>query len=203
MLLDLGSHLVDQALTLFGPATHVYAEIASRRGGAADDDVFIALQHAERTLSHLHASLVTPSPGPRLRVQGSSAGFLVPGLDPQEAALRAGDRPDTVEVWGMPAEWEHGRLVAGDQSVPVPPVPGAWPRFYELLRDALRDGGRTAGRSARRRPDPPDPGARASGVAGARGSGFYALDGVRRGAQLARVSRRLHISTRTTTPQSG
>jgi scyllo-inositol 2-dehydrogenase (NADP+) len=141
VLLDLGSHLVDQALTLFGPATQVYAEIASRRGGLGDDDVFIALQHVGGTLSHLHASAVTPSVGPRLRVQGSSAGFVVPGLDPQEAALRAGARPDTAAVWGMPEAWEHGRLVAGDQSVPVPPEPGAWPRFYELLRDALRDGG--------------------------------------------------------------
>jgi predicted dehydrogenase len=40
----------------------------------------------------------------------------------------------------MPEAWEHGRLVAGDQSVPVPPEPGAWQRFYELLRDALRTG---------------------------------------------------------------
>jgi hypothetical protein len=47
----------------------------------------------------------------------------------------------------MPREWEHGRLVAGDRSVPVPPEPGNWPRFYALLRDAL-DGG----------PPPVDPG---------------------------------------------
>lgn len=141
LLLDLGSHLVDQALTLFGAVTHVYAELDSRRGGPAEDDVFIALEHASGTRSHLHASLVAPSAGPRLRVQGSSAGFLVPSLDPQEAALRAGARPDSVAVWGMPEEWERGRLVAGDRSVPVPPEPGAWPRFYELLRDALRDGG--------------------------------------------------------------
>lgn len=140
VLLDLGSHLVDQALTLFGPATHVYAEIESRRGGAGDDDAFIALRHASGTISHLHASAVTPSVGPRLRVQGSSAGFLVSRLDPQEAALRAGERPDTVAGWGMPEDFERGRLVAGDRSVPVPPEPGAWQRFYELLRDALRGG---------------------------------------------------------------
>jgi scyllo-inositol 2-dehydrogenase (NADP+) len=141
VLLDLGSHLVDQALTLFGPATDVFAEIANRRGAPGDDDVFLALQHASGTTSHLHASAVTPSAGPRLRVQGSNAGFLVPGLDPQEAALRAGERPDTVEGWGRPPDYERGRLVAGEQSVPVPPVPGDWRRFYELLRDALHEGG--------------------------------------------------------------
>ncbi len=141
VLLDLGSHLVDQALTLFGSGTHVYAEIDARRGTPAEDDVFIALRHASGTISHLHASAVTPSPGPRLRVQGTDAAFLVSGLDPQEAALRAGARPDTVARWGEPEEWERGRLVAGERSVPVPAEPGDWPRFYALLRDALESGG--------------------------------------------------------------
>jgi scyllo-inositol 2-dehydrogenase (NADP+) len=140
VLLDLGSHLVDQALTLFGPVTHVYAEVDSRRGAAADDDVFIALHHVGGTISHLHASAVTPSVGPRLRVQGTTAGFLVSALDPQEAALRSGVRPAPVADWGVPSEWERGRLVAGEQSVPVPPEPGDWPRFYALLRDALVSG---------------------------------------------------------------
>ena len=141
VLLDLGVHLVDQALVLFGPATEVYAEIDSRRGAPAEDDVFITLRHTSGATSHLHASAVTPSIAPRLRVQGTEAGFLVPNLDPQEAALRAGRRPDTDPQWGMPEEWEHGRLIAGERSVPVPPEPGDWPRFYTLLRDALRHGG--------------------------------------------------------------
>ena len=141
VLLDLGVHLVDQAMVLFGSVTEVYAEIDSRRGAPAEDDVFLALRHTSGTISHLHASAVTPSIGPRLRVQGTEGGFLVPNLDPQEAALRAGRRPDTDAEWGMPEEWEYGRLIAGERSVPVPPEPGDWPRFYELLRDALRDGG--------------------------------------------------------------
>ena len=141
ILLDLGSHLVDQALTLFGPVTHVYAEVDSRREAAADDDVFIAIRHARGTISHLHASAVTPSVGPRLRVQGTTAGFLVSALDPQEAALRAGARPDTVADWGTPDQHERGRLVAGEHSVPVPAEPGDWPRFYSLLREALANGG--------------------------------------------------------------
>jgi predicted dehydrogenase len=141
VLLDLGSHLVDQALTLFGPVVEVFAEVASRRGAAADDDVFVALRHSGGTLSHLHASAVTPSVGPRLRVQGTTAAFLVSALDPQEAALRSGARPDAVPDWGVPPDYERGRLVAGDRSVPVPPEPGDWPRFYALLRDALVTGG--------------------------------------------------------------
>ncbi|MBV9414213.1 MAG: Gfo/Idh/MocA family oxidoreductase [Solirubrobacterales bacterium] len=141
VLLDLGSHLVDQALTLFGPVSHVYAEVDSRRGAPADDDVFIALHHEQGTISHLHASAVMPSIGPRLRVQGTTAAFLVTALDPQEAAIRAGERPDRVADWGRPEEFERGRLVAGERSVPVPAEPGDWPRFYALLRDALLNGG--------------------------------------------------------------
>jgi scyllo-inositol 2-dehydrogenase (NADP+) len=141
VLLDLGSHLVDQAFTLFGPITHVYAEVDSRRGALGDDDAFLALRHASGTLSHLHVSAVMPSPGPRLRVEGTAGGFLVTALDPQEEALRAGARPDRVAAWGAPREWERGRLVAGERSVPVIAQPGDWPRFYALLRDAVLNGG--------------------------------------------------------------
>lgn len=140
-LLDLGSHLVDQALDLFGPVTHVYAEIAARRGLPGDDDVFLALHHAAGTIGHLHAGAVMPSAGPRLRVQGTRAGFVMASPDPQEAALRRGERPGLSPRWGAGEEWERGRLVAGERSVPVPATPGDWPRFYALLVHALREGG--------------------------------------------------------------
>lgn len=148
LLLDLGSHLVDQALTLFGPVSEVYAEVDGRRGLAADDDVFIALRHASGTISHLRASAVTAAPGPRLRVLGSEAAFVVTRLDSQEDRLRDGERPDTVADWGVEPEAHRGRLVTGDASVPVPGERGDWARFYALLAAALRDGG----------PPPVDPG---------------------------------------------
>lgn len=140
-LLDLGSHLVDQALVLFGPVTHVYAEVAALRGVPADDDDFLALRHAGGVISHLHASAITAAPGPRLRVLGSKAAFLVQDLDSQEDELRAGRRPDTVPDWGSEPTSRWGRLVTGDESEPVPSERGDWPRFYSLLAAALRDGG--------------------------------------------------------------
>ncbi|HEY6526360.1 MAG TPA: Gfo/Idh/MocA family oxidoreductase [Solirubrobacteraceae bacterium] len=148
LLLDLGSHLVDQALTLFGPVSDVYAEVDFRRGLAADDDVFIALRHHSGPISHLRASAVTAAPGPRLRVLGSEAAFVLTRLDSQEDRLRAGERPDTVADWGVELEAHRGRLVTGDASVPVPGERGDWGRFYALLAAALRDGG----------PPPVDPG---------------------------------------------
>jgi predicted dehydrogenase len=141
LLLDLGSHLADQALTLFGPVTEVYAEVDARRGVPADDDVFVALHHASGTISHLRASAVTAAPGPRLRVLGSEAAFRLTELDSQEDRLRAGARPDTVPDWGLEPEAHRGRLITGEASVPVPGERGDWPRFYALLATALRDGG--------------------------------------------------------------
>jgi scyllo-inositol 2-dehydrogenase (NADP+) len=84
VLLDLGSHLVDQALSLFGPATHVYGEIDNRRGAAGDDDAFVALRHRSGTYSHLSMSALAAAPGPRLRVLGTRAGYVVADVDGQE-----------------------------------------------------------------------------------------------------------------------
>lgn len=140
-LLDLGSHLVDQALTLFGPVTHVYGEIGALRGLPSDDDAFLALHHASGTLSHLHMSAMTAAPGPRLRVLGMEAGYVAPQLDTQEDRLRAGSRPDTAESWGAEPQSHWGRLVTGDYSVPIRSERGDWPAFYRRLAEALSDGG--------------------------------------------------------------
>jgi len=141
VLLDLGSHLVDQVLSLFGPARTVYAEIDSRRGGAGDDDAFLALRHETGTYSHLSMSAIAAAPGPRLRVLGDRAGFVVEDVDGQEDALRAGLRPGWDEPWGVEPESRWGRLVQGSESEPVPSEPGDWPRFYRELERALREGG--------------------------------------------------------------
>jgi predicted dehydrogenase len=141
VLLDLGAHLVDEALRLHGPAGSVYAEIDSVRGGAADDDAFLAIHHESGAYSHLRASAVTAAPGPRLRVLGTRAAFVVDEVDGQEDALRDGLRPGRDEPWGVepPARW--GRLVRGDDFEPVISEPGAWPEFYRGVARWLRDGG--------------------------------------------------------------
>jgi scyllo-inositol 2-dehydrogenase (NADP+) len=137
ILLDLGTHLVDQALTLFGPARHVHGEVEALRGSPADDDAFIAIEHDSGVRSHLWASALAGAIGPRLRVHGNRGAFVVQELDSQEDALRAGLRPGSANGWGEEPEARWGRLVRGDESEPVPSEAGAWPRFYELLADAL------------------------------------------------------------------
>ncbi|MGW1979279.1 Gfo/Idh/MocA family oxidoreductase [Streptomyces sp. NPDC001889] len=146
LLYDLGSHVVDQALTLFGPAALVYAESEVRRpGAAADDDTFIALTHANGVRSHLYMSATAAQLGPRFRVLGSAAGFVTYGLDPQEAALRAGVRPGDGTGWGTEGESSWGRIGAGESPLtgggrPVETVPGDYPAYYAAVERALRDG---------------------------------------------------------------
>lgn len=145
LLYDLGSHLVDQALVLFGPAKLVYAEVESRRPGpGADDDTFIALEHGNGTRSHLWMSSTAAQPGPRFRALGSKAAFVKYGLDPQEAALRQGKR--AADGWGTEPPEAWGWLGAGGRSGEgtgraVPTVPGDYPAYYRAVVDALRSGG--------------------------------------------------------------
>lgn len=139
VLNDLGSHLVDQALHLFGPATGVYAEVNKVRPTAAvDDDAFIALTHANGTHSHLWMSAAAAQPGPRLRILGNQGAYTVQGLDPQEAALRAGERPGP--GWGEVAESEWGLLGTPEEGHRYPSLPGDYPAFYAGVVTSLRDG---------------------------------------------------------------
>lgn len=145
LLYDLGSHVVDQALVLFGPAARVYAEVDVRRPGAeTDDDTFIALTHANGVRSHLYVSATTPQLGPRFRVLGSDAGYVKYGLDPQEAELREGRRPG--EGWGAEPEALWGRVGAGESPLtgggrPEPTVAGDYPAYYAAVAAALTGGG--------------------------------------------------------------
>ena len=135
LLLDLGSHLVDQALHLFGPAQRVYAEVDARRG-ESDDDVFVAIEHVEGVRSHLWAGALAGSPGPRLRVLGSLGAYVVDGLDGQEDELRATGR---LPEGGQPVPpGRDGRLVRGDGSEPVRSERGRWDLFYPAVAAAVR-----------------------------------------------------------------
>ncbi|MCI4066519.1 Gfo/Idh/MocA family oxidoreductase [Micromonospora sp. R77] len=147
VLYDLGAHLVDQAVQLFGPVARVYAEVDRRRAGAqVDDDAFVALTHTGGVHSHLWMSAVAPQLGPRMRILGDRAGWTSYGLDPQEAALRDGGRPDT-PGWGeVPAD-RYGQLGVDGELRPVPTEPGRYQDFYAHVAAALRDG----------RPMPVDP----------------------------------------------
>ncbi|HUF26377.1 MAG TPA: Gfo/Idh/MocA family oxidoreductase [Gemmatimonadaceae bacterium] len=141
LLYDLGSHLVDQALLLFGPAAHVYGELDQRRPSVeVDDDAFIAIAHRSGARSHLWMSAVAGQPGPRFRVLGSNGAYVKHGLDVQEAALRGGGARPGDPGWGEEPREHWGSLGAGEEVYAVPTARGAYERFYELLVEAIRNG---------------------------------------------------------------
>ncbi|MEE6272093.1 Gfo/Idh/MocA family oxidoreductase [Georgenia sp. MJ206] len=141
VLYDLGTHLIDQAITLFGPVVDVHAEIDVRRPHAGtDDDVFVALTHANGVRSHISAGNVAAQAGPRMRVLGSRAAFVKQVGDGQEAALTAGAVPSDTGYGVEPAStW--GTLGVGEDAEPVPTERGSYDAFYAELARALREDG--------------------------------------------------------------
>jgi predicted dehydrogenase len=140
-LYDLGSHLIDQALQLFGPVRSVYAELDRRRAGVqVDDESFVALTHKNGVRSHLWMGALTAQLGPRMRVLGDKAGYVKFGLDGQEDALRAGNRPGGPE-WGVEPASLSGQLGVDGSLRRVTSVPGAYQDFYAQMRDAVRGEG--------------------------------------------------------------
>jgi predicted dehydrogenase len=137
LLYDLGAHIVDQALQLFGPVEEVYAEVDRRRAGVAvDDDTFVALHHVNGVRSHLWASALAATRNPRFRVLGDKATFTKYGLDVQEPQIKRGMRPGD-EGWGVEPESEGGVLGVNDDVETVPTETGRYERFYAEVRDGL------------------------------------------------------------------
>jgi len=143
ILFDLGSHLIDQALTLFGPATLEVAELrAVREGLGSEDDAFVSLRHDSGVRSHLTMSRVAAQSGPRFRVLGDTSGYSVYGLDGQEPDLKVGRWPGAPGYGETPkAEWGLLGVDNGEQPlVPVPTEEGGYPDFYAQVAASIRDG---------------------------------------------------------------
>jgi predicted dehydrogenase len=135
---DLGPHLLDQALQLFGRPEALWADIAGQRAGAATDDYFHVLLRYGPLRVALHASMLAPAPGPRFTLHGALGSYVKYGLDPQEDALRAGLRPPA-PGWG--ADPRDGALTlwrsGAAQAEALPSQPGDYPAYYAALRDAI------------------------------------------------------------------
>ena len=141
LLLDLGSHLIDQALLLLGWPSGVYAEIGRVRPGAvADDDCFLALSFPGGARAHLWMSVLATSIGPRWRVWGPGGALEVWGLDPQESYIRAGGR--TVDPgFGQPDGSQRAVLTTADDPGPGRELPlpaGRYADFYAGMAAAIR-----------------------------------------------------------------
>lgn len=145
LLFDLGSHLIDQALHLFGSPLSVYCESQSRRAGAkVDDDTFIALQFDNDVYAHLVTSNLVAIKGPRFRLHGTKGTYEKFGMDPQEDALKAGVRPNASPLWGEEPKSSWGKFACEREGSYfegiVKTVPGDYVEFYRRLRLAFTSG---------------------------------------------------------------
>ena len=126
LVLDLQSHLVDSAIQLLGPVTHVYADLAARTT-RAEDDAFLALTHACGARSHLSALSLAGAPGPRTRALGTTGAYLVGPYEAETSAFEALAAPEGCTGW----------LVRGAEREPVPTAPGGHADFYRAVAAAL------------------------------------------------------------------
>jgi len=140
---DLGPHLVDQALQLFGPPRAIALERALVRDGALADDWFHASLRYDRLHVHLRASMLAAASAPRFTLHGTRGSFVKIGLDAQEDALKAGVRP----TWPASADWgvDPGRAAivtrqADGAAVETPVVleRGAHQAYFASVAAAIR-----------------------------------------------------------------
>src|SRR5213594_1011650 len=133
---DLGAHLLDQALVLFGTPQAISADIRIERDGAAADDAFdVTLRYPHmRTL--LRGSMLAASPGPTFAVHGTKGSFIKYGLDPQEAALKSGGTPNESNWDAEPSEM-YGKLTTPQGTRTIPTTPSSFAHYYENVRDAI------------------------------------------------------------------
>lgn len=135
---DLGPHLLDQALLLFGPPDSIYADIEQQRTGATAADFFhVMLKYGHKRVI-LHASALVAADGPRFIVHGRQASFVKYGLDTQEDALKRGDCPGK-GYWGK--DDRDGMLTTREDDVPkavtVKTCQGNYLKYYEAIRDSI------------------------------------------------------------------
>lgn len=139
-LLDLGPHLIDQAVQLLGRVTAVdYASLRTLRpGGQSEDDVFICLSHESGAQSRLTMSALVGLEGPRLRLSGDAGTLTIDGKDEQEAKLRGQDASPSDP--GFDVDSRQFSFAAGGQASRVPLDHGSYADFYAALARSLRDG---------------------------------------------------------------
>ncbi len=143
ILHDLGAHLIDQAIQLFGPVEESYGETANHgpHADAADTEAFVSLLHESGVRSRLWMNGMAAQVGPRFHVLGSKAGYTKWGLDGQEPALAAGVTPSDAS-YGIEPQESWGLLGVDGSATPVPAEKGAYPQFYAELATSLRGQGR-------------------------------------------------------------
>jgi scyllo-inositol 2-dehydrogenase (NADP+) len=145
VLFDLGPHVIDQALVLFGEPRAIMASAFCQRETSQVDDAFDVCMQYTNSGSELRAMgrarIIAYAPGPHFLIHGTKGSFVKYGMDPQEARLRAENCPDGLDWgadWGVEVEELWGTLsLAGEPSVRIKTERGDYRGFYANVRDAI------------------------------------------------------------------
>ncbi len=140
ILFDLGPHMLDQALQLFGPPTAITAQVKALRPQAEVDDFFHLTLHYPEHLAVLRSSPFCASPNLRFEVQGETGSFIKHGLDPQEDRLKSSVRPVTAD-WAQENPEQYGQLYTANVAQFVTTETGGYQHYYRQLARAILDGG--------------------------------------------------------------
>lgn len=136
-LFDLGSHLIDQALTLFGKPERIFASSRIDRDGGVVDDVFDIILFYPKLTGYLRATTLAKAPGARFTLHGTQGSFVKFGLDPQEEQMKGGLKFDA-PGFGRDPEEHWGKLYL-EGAVPerIETEVGDYRGIYANVRDAL------------------------------------------------------------------
>jgi scyllo-inositol 2-dehydrogenase (NADP+) len=140
MLYDLGPHLIDQAIQLFGRPDSITADIRCERDGGLVDDAFDLRLDYPRLRAILRSTMIACTHQTRFVVNGTAGSFLKTALDPQEEPLRRGVAPGG-PGWGEDPEAHWGTLYLAGDTAPggrkIRTEPGDYREFYANVRDAM------------------------------------------------------------------
>jgi scyllo-inositol 2-dehydrogenase (NADP+) len=144
VLWDLGPHLIDQALVLFGTPETIWASAFCQRQTAQVDDSFDVHMEYPHLRATLRARIIAYAPGPHLLIHGTGGSFIKYGMDPQEEILRSPncpDGPDWGPDWGVETEQRWGTLSSvGGEPHKVKTERGDYRGYYANVRDAIEKG---------------------------------------------------------------
>ncbi|HEK9102152.1 oxidoreductase [Bacillus pfraonensis] len=139
ILYDLGSHLIDQALHLFGKPDAVSADVVKQRPGAETDDYFHIVLHYGIKRVVLHSSSYVKHAGPHFSVHGDKGSIVKYGMDSQEEQLKAGMKPGDIG-YGEDQESQFAVLETEEETKHIPTEVGCYEMYYKGIRDSILNG---------------------------------------------------------------